>query len=226
METIGNYFKSLFNWLLGVFIYTGILLVIDYFFHFSNFWKLSIFILIVIIIGIVSFEENIKLFITTLIILSISIILPDTIIKSSFKKYMIDSSTDVRVIDTSTNFKNYNTNIRYSANNDLMNEFRNKVDIEEKKIVIIGDMMWQKNPYLKTKKIEIDPFSSNATKVIWKEANNYCNESTLENFSDWRLPTISELGQYYRSDITVYFDKSMTFLVLQKAKKMVMLMRE
>jgi len=210
METISSYFKSLFNWLLGVFVYTGILLVIDYFFHFSNFWKLAIFILIVIIIGIASFEENIKSFIATLIILSMGVILPDAIIKSSFKKYMIESSTDVEAIDTSTSFKNYNTNIKYSANNDLMKEFRNKINVEEKKIVIVGDMMWQKEPYTKPNKENELP-ELYGTQLLWQKANNYCNESTHENFNDWRLPTISELGRFYRSNIKVNFDKSMTF---------------
>lgn len=106
-------------------------------------------------------------------------------------------------ISTKTNYQDYDINIKYSANKDLMNEFRNKVNVKEKKLVIVGDMMWQTEPFNNI---------HNATKVLWQDdANNYCNELTLEEFDDWRLPSISELGQYYRGDIKVDFDKSIIF---------------
>lgn len=141
----------------------------------------------------------------------------------------------------SKNYQDYDTNIQYSANKDLINEFHNKVDVEEKKIVIVGKKMWEKNPYYKveiSKDKDVDPFAlvplpdlsdvdpfalvlpdlSIATKVLWKEANNHCNDSTLENFNDWRLPRIDELSKYYESGIKVYY-KSMVFWSSTESEK-------
>jgi hypothetical protein len=137
-------------------------------------------------------------------------------------------------ISTNQNYKTYDTNIKYSANKDLMNEFRNKADVKEKKIVIVGDIMWQKKPYSMSKK-ELKEFKEKSKKeglqdlsflisekflsINWEEANNYCNKSIHENFNNWRLPTRSELGQYYRSDIKVNFDKSMIFWSSTKSEE-------
>ena len=135
--------------------------------------------------------------------------LPTSYDESTFKSYL-----------------NYNTNIKYPANKNLMNEFRNKVDVEEKEIVIVGNMMWEKKP-LYEEAISDNPLSDNPfykkvhslPKVSWKEANNHCNELTLQNFNDWRLPTRNELGQYYRNGIKVNFDKSMIFWSSTESEK-------
>jgi len=147
------------------------------------------------------------------------------------RKYLMNSIGYSRYqltqdISTEINYQDYNTNIKYSANKDLMNEFRNKIDVEKKGIVIMENMMWWKNKN-DEKKTALELLEESigiyrgvtVPRVTWKEANMYCNASTHENFNDWRLPTRSELGQYYRSDIKVNFDKSMIFWSSTKSEK-------
>ena len=55
------------------------------------------------------------------------------------RKYLMNSIGYSRYqltqdISTEINYQDYNTNIKYSANNDLMKEFRNKINVEEKKV--------------------------------------------------------------------------------------------
>lgn len=55
--------------------------------------------------------------------------------------------------------------------------------IDDKKVVVdtTTNLMWQ------------DDEDSNTTKRTWIDAINYCDNLTLGNYSDWRLPNFNEL---------------------------------
>lgn len=54
-------------------------------------------------------------------------------------------------------------------------------DINEVVSCSKGKLMWQDNS------------DANTTKKMWKEAIRYCENLTLANHNDWRLPNINEL---------------------------------
>jgi len=183
---------------------------------------LTIYIIMVFIIGIATFE-NMIIFLLTLIIFLLlinnKVNIIDRIIEFD-SRLTNQQSKPISYSKDYTDYKTYDTNIKYSANNDLMNEFLNQVEMKEKKVVIVGAKMWERKLNLKENKneesIPDNPFDkviykNSGSKLIWKEANNYCNDLIIENFDDWRLPTKSELGEYYRSGIKAVDDKSMIF---------------
>ena len=43
-----------------------------------------------------------------------------------------------------------------------------------------------------------DPHTSASEYISWSAANTYCENLTLYGYSDWRLPTIEELGTMYQ----------------------------
>ena len=56
--------------------------------------------------------------------------------------------------------------------------------------VKLGNLEWQDNSEAKT------------TKLNWQDAKAYCQELSLSDYDDWRLPTIKELQSI--ADVTRY----------------------
>jgi len=112
--------------------------------------------------------------------------------KDSLPKVVINRDYDKKTI---INYKDYNSNIRYPAKNELMDEFRNKLKIKNNNVVIIDYMMLNDHVY---------------KNISWEKANFYCHRSTFKNFNDWKLPTIDELEKLY-DNLDLIFNKSMIF---------------
>ena len=84
------------------------------------------------------------------------------------------------------------------ANGDRKLDF--KVNETKNNVVILGSFMWQDEPYTYFEK-QARYDKRNYEKVqTWKSAIRYCQKLSLAGYSDWRLPS--------RSEITSIVDKS------------------
>ena len=70
-----------------------------------------------------------------------------------------------------------------------------KLEDSNNKAIIIGDLMWQDEPYTKD---EIEAYKDNRTykKVSGKkDAINYCAQLDLLGYTDWRIPSLTEMQE-------------------------------
>jgi TPR repeat protein len=73
---------------------------------------------------------------------------------------------------------------------------------QKKPITVIGNKMWQDEPYTREEvKVYVDwmnkPIEGIGKALTWKQAKVYCQNLSLENFNDWYLPTKEDLMILY-----------------------------